>query len=83
MENYPFYPFIPEELCPHLKGRQKWKCQNYFPWKCAQKHLQALPYYFGYKMEFFSFQNNSKNLYQSYKTDIDLWECLGRVKHIL
>ena len=29
---------------------------------------------------FFSFQNNPKNLDLSYKTDLDLWDCLGRVK---
>ena len=28
----------------------------------------------------FSFQNNPKDLDLSYKTDLDLWECLGRVK---
>ena len=26
-----------------------------------------------------SFQNNSKNLDPSYKMDLDLWACLGRV----
>ena len=30
-----------------------------------------------------SFQNNPKNLDPSYKTDLDLWDCLGRVKLIL
>ena len=25
------------------------------------------------------FQNNSKDLDPSYKTDLDLWDCLGRV----
>ena len=34
-----------------------------------------LPYFFGYKTEFFSFQNNLTNL--------DLWDYLGRVKHII
>ena len=29
---------------------------------------------------FFSFQNNIKNLDPSYMTDLDLWDCLGRVK---
>ena len=29
---------------------------------------------------FFSFQNNPKNLDPSYKMDLDLWDCLGRVK---
>ena len=27
----------------------------------------------------FSFQNNPKNLNLSYKTDLDLWDCLGMV----
>ena len=26
---------------------------------------------------FFSFQNNPKNLDLSYKTDLDIWDCLG------
>ena len=30
-----------------------------------------------------SFQNNPKNLDPSYKMDLDLWECLGRVKYLL
>ena len=42
-----------------------------------------LPYFFGYKTEFFSFQNNPKDLDPSYKTDLDLWDCLGRVKLVL
>ena len=40
----------------------------------------VLPYFFGYKTEFFSFQNNPKDLDPSYKTDLDLWDRLGRVK---
>ena len=40
-------------------------------------------YFFGYKTEFFSFQNNPKDLDLSYKTDLDLWDCLGRVKFVL
>ena len=31
----------------------------------------------------YSFQNNPKNLDASYKIDLDLWDCLGRVKHVL
>ena len=42
-----------------------------------------LPYFFGYKTEFFSFQNNAKDLDLSCKTDLDLWDCLGRVKLVL
>ena len=42
-----------------------------------------VPYFLGYKTEFFSFQNNPKDLDPSYKTDLDLWDCLGRVKLVL
>ena len=38
------------------------------------KILVVIPYFFGYKTEFFSFQN---------KTDLHLWGCLGRVKLVL
>ena len=31
----------------------------------------------------FSFQNNTKNLDPSYKMDLDFWDCLGRIKHLL
>ena len=43
----------------------------------------ALPYFFGYKTELFCFQNNPKDLDPSCKTDLDLWDCLGRVKLVL
>ena len=42
-----------------------------------------VPYFFGYRMEFFSFQNNPKDLDPSCKMDLDLWDCLGRVKLVL
>ena len=35
------------------------------------------------KQSFFSFQNNPKYLDPSYKTDLDLLDCLGRVKLVL
>ena len=38
--------------------------------------------YFCYKKEFLSFQNNPKNLDLSYKTYLNLSDCLGRVKLI-
>ena len=44
--------------------------------------ITFLPYFFGYKMEFFSFQNIPKNLDSSCKMDLELWDCLGRVKLI-
>ena len=40
-------------------------------------------YFFSYKTEFFSFQNNPKDLDRSYKMDLELWNCLGRVKLVL
>ena len=46
-------------------------------------NVYKLPYFFGCKTEFFSFQNNPKDLDPSYKTDLDLLDCLGRVKLVL
>ena len=43
----------------------------------------SLPYFFDYKTEFFSFLNNPKDLDPSCKMDLDLWDCLGRVKLVL
>ena len=48
---------------------------------CSKLH--PLPYFFGYKTEFFSFQNNPKDLDLSYKTGLDLLDRLGRVKLVL
>ena len=44
--------------------------------------VYQLPYFLGYKKDF-SFQNNPKDLDPSYKTDLDLLGCLGRVKLVL
>ena len=35
-------------------------------------YIAVFTYFFGYKMEFFSFQNKPKNLDPSYKMDLDL-----------
>ena len=48
--------------------------------KCA---CTVYLYFFIYKTEFFSFQNNPKTLDPSFKMDLDLWDCLGRVKLVL
>ena len=48
-----------------------------------QEFHENLLYFFGYKTEFFSFQNNPKDLDPSCKMDLDLWDCLGRVKLVL
>ena len=45
--------------------------------------FSTVPYFFGYKTSVFSFQNNPKDLDPSYKMDLDLWDCLGRVKLVL
>ena len=45
--------------------------------------LQKVPYFFGYKTQFFFLPNNPKNLDPSYKMDLDLRDCLGRVKFVL
>ena len=46
-------------------------------------NVGTVPYFFSFKTEFFSFQNNPKNLDLSYETDLDLWDCLGRVELVL
>ena len=43
----------------------------------------TLPYFFSYRMEFFSFQNSPKYLDPSNKMVLDLWDCLGRVTLVL
>ena len=47
-----------------------------FAQTCLSQYFEYSPYYFGYKTVF---QNILKNLDLSYKTDLDLWNCLGRV----
>ena len=42
-----------------------------------------IPYFFRYKTEIFSFPNNPKNLDPAFKMDLDLFDCLGRVKLVL
>ena len=49
-------------------------------WKVV---CQQLAYLFDHKTQFFSFQNNPKALDLSCKTDLDLWDCLGRVPLVL
>ena len=49
------------------------KLKNYLS-HGMQKSAYDIPYFFGYKTKFFSFQNNSKDLDPS---------CLGRVKLVL
>ena len=37
-----------------------------------KKKYHKIPYFLGYKTDFFSFQNNPKDLDPSYKMDLDL-----------
>ena len=51
-----------------------------FPLTCVGPlPVLQIPYFFDYKTEFFSFQNNPKDLDLSCKMDLDFWDCLGRV----
>ena len=43
----------------------------------VHKHITI---FFGCKTEFYSFKDNPKNLDPSYKIDLDLWDCVRRVK---
>ena len=45
--------------------------------------LFYIPYFFSYKIEDLPFLNNPKDLDPSYKMDLDLWDCLGRVNLVL
>ena len=40
----------------------------------------CIQYFFDYKTECFPSKTIKKNLDPSYKIDLDLWDCLGRVK---
>ena len=46
----------------------------------GESQAKHLSYFFGYKTEFFSVQNNPNDLDPSSKTHLDLWGCLGRAK---
>ena len=54
-----------------------------FQVKWIFKDNSMIPYFFGYKTEFISVQNNPKDLDPSCKMDLDLWGCLGRAKLVL
>ena len=51
--------------------------------ECCMCSSVQVPYFFSYKMELFSFQNDLEDVGLSYKTDLDLWNFLGRVKLIV
>ena len=41
-----------------------------------------VPYFLEYKTDFFSFQNNPKDLDPSYKTDLELWDWIGLLFYV-
>ena len=51
-------------------------------WNIKTKE-NVISYFFSYKMDLFSFQNNPRDLDPSYKMDLDLWDWFGRVKLVL
>ena len=61
---------------------------TYAIFKCREKNPLDLKYFFCIKWKPFlfktililDFQNKPLNLYPSYKTDIDFWDCFGRGK---
>ena len=48
--------------------------------RCKEANMQ-IPYFFDYKTELISSKTITN--YKSYKTDLDRWDCLGRVKLVL
>ena len=55
----------------------------FFLFFLLKAHFGDIAYFIDYKTEFFSFQHNLKDLDPSCKMDLDLWDCLGRVKLVL
>ena len=49
----------------------------------AGRSKSMIPYFFSYKTEFFFFFQNNPKIDLSYKTDLDLSNCFGRVKQVL
>ena len=73
---------IPHHVEPHAKRivrKEKYRSRS----SGATLFAIYLPYFFGYKTEFFVFQNNPDTLDSLCKMDLDLWDCLGRIKLIL
>ena len=54
------------------------------PSRLALHHICLyVSYFFGYKTDFLYLQKHLKNLGPSNKTDLDLWDCLEKVKLVL
>ena len=57
--------------------------QRYLTWMLTYEIRPVVLYFFSYKTKFFPAKTIPINLDLSYKTDLDLWDCLGRVKLVL
>ena len=69
-----------------LSSKDKSKKKKKLKWRLLQFLFGALRVKYRISLvirQSFSFQNNPKNLDPSYKTGLDLWDCLGRVKLVL
>ena len=80
--------FMSATLSVTVQHRAPGQCQNIMtsvqellPHLLQQNNF--IPYLSANKTEAFSFQNNPKNLDSSYKTDLDLGDCVGRAKFVL
>ena len=75
------YPF--SFLSPSLWETARYRLKYCLKGPLRPKQPTNQPYFFGYKTDAFSFLNNPADLDQSCKTDLDLLDCLGRVKLVL
>ena len=66
-----------EKTRSHRDGKKCHRDEQEFHDGCTVLSLSS------YKTEFFSFQNNPKNLDPSYKMELAFWDSLGRVKLVL
>ena len=66
------------KLVSHCKNSGKTLLKKKELIRCLRYRISSV-----IRRRFFSFQNNPKDLDPSCKTDLDLWDCLGRVKLVL
>ena len=71
-----------ERLIFHIGFRRFSACPIFSQHTNGSKH-KVFTVFLWLSDRVFSFQNNPKDLDPSCKTDLDLWDCLGRVKLVL
>ena len=74
-------PILSFQLLTHCKETRKllWRFKRVILSNQCDLSINIL-YFFGYKTGHFSSLHNHKGLDPSYKMDLDLWDCFGRVK---